>query len=150
MYSEVYQWCEFKFRREKNTNVTAQKSNSNTVWFNLHTYVIFSGNILSQITFRSSGTDVVYGCHLLRCLYYLLYFLWLHTDFFIILYKILNIADLDCCQIIILSIYVPSTRAWTHVWCLPLDVPYNTRQHFDYWSSIVMERMWSSGQGRWT
>ena len=28
-----------------------------------------------------------------------------------ILYNILKIAELDCCQIIILSIYVPSTHA---------------------------------------
>jgi hypothetical protein len=32
-------------------------------------------------------------------------------DFFIILYNILKIAELDCCQIIILSVYVPSTHA---------------------------------------
>jgi hypothetical protein len=30
----VYQWCEFKSRRGKNKNVSAQRSNSNTVWFN--------------------------------------------------------------------------------------------------------------------
>jgi hypothetical protein len=63
---------------------------------------------------RSSGTDILYGCHLLRCLYNILYFLWLYNDFFIILYNILKIAELDCCQIIILSIYVQSTHAWTH------------------------------------
>jgi hypothetical protein len=36
-------WCcsEFKSRRGKNKNLTAQKSNSNTVWFNFQTYVIF-------------------------------------------------------------------------------------------------------------
>jgi hypothetical protein len=57
----------------------------------------------------SGGTDIVYGCHLLRCLNDLHYFLWLYNDFFIILYNILKIAELDCDQIIILSIYVPST-----------------------------------------
>ena len=41
----------------------------------------------------------------------ILYFLRLYTEFFIILYNILKkIAELDCCQIIILSIYVPSTH----------------------------------------
>jgi hypothetical protein len=45
--------------------VTAQKSNSNTVWFNFQTYVIFSSNLVSQVTLRSSGKDIVYGCHLL-------------------------------------------------------------------------------------
>jgi hypothetical protein len=44
-------------------------------------------------------------------MYNILYFLWLYNAFFIILYNILNIAGLDCCQIIILSIYVPSTHA---------------------------------------
>ena len=63
--------------------LTALKSNSNTVWFNFQkyiyifsqTYIIFSINLISQVTLRSSGTDILYGCHLLRCLYNILYFL---------------------------------------------------------------------------
>ena len=43
------------------------------------------------------------------------------------IYNILKIAELDCCQIIILSIYVPSTHAYTHVLRLSLDLPYETR-----------------------
>jgi hypothetical protein len=39
---------------------------------------------------RSSGTDVVCGCHLLRCSYYIFYFLRLDNDFFIILYNIIQ------------------------------------------------------------
>ena len=35
----MYQWCEFKSHRGKNKNLTAQKSNSNTVWFNFQTYI---------------------------------------------------------------------------------------------------------------
>ena len=35
----MYQWCGFKSRRGKNKNLTAQKSNSNTVWFNFQTYI---------------------------------------------------------------------------------------------------------------
>ena len=35
----VYQWCEFKSRRGKNKNLTAQRSNSNIVWFNFQTYI---------------------------------------------------------------------------------------------------------------
>jgi hypothetical protein len=50
--------------------------------------------------------DKLYACHLLRRLYNILYFLWLYDEFFIILYNILKIAELDCCQVIILSIYV--------------------------------------------
>ena len=60
-------------------------------------------------------------------LYNILYFLWLYNEFFIILYNILKIAELDCCQIIILSIYVPSTQAYTHVLRLSLDLPYEKR-----------------------
>ena len=45
----------------------------------------------------------MYGCHLLRCSYNILYFLY--NEFFIILYNIIKITQLDCCQIIILSIY---------------------------------------------
>jgi hypothetical protein len=55
--------------------VTTQTSNSNTVWLNFQTYVIFSSNLVSQVTLMSGGTDIVYGCHLLRCLHNLLYFL---------------------------------------------------------------------------
>jgi hypothetical protein len=62
-----------------------------------------------------------------RRLYNILYFLWLYSEFFIILYNILKIAELDCCQIIILSIYVPSTHAYTHVLHLSLDLPYEKR-----------------------
>jgi hypothetical protein len=40
-------------------------SQSNTVWFNFQTYVIFSINLVSLVTLRSSGTDILYGCHLL-------------------------------------------------------------------------------------
>ena len=57
--------CEFKSRRRKNNNLTAYKSNSNTVWFNFQTYIIFSVNLVSLVTLRSSGTDILYGCHLL-------------------------------------------------------------------------------------
>jgi hypothetical protein len=101
-------WVQIPWREN---NLTAQKSNSNTVWLNFQTYIIFSINRVSHVTLRSSGTDILYGCHLLRCLYNILYFLWLYNDFFIILCNILKIAELDCCQIIILSIYLPSTHA---------------------------------------
>ena len=77
--------------------------------------------------FRSSGTDILHGCHLLRRLYAIRYFLSLYNEFFIILYNILKIVELDCHQIIILSTYVPSTHAYTHVICLSLDLPYETR-----------------------
>ena len=50
----------------KNKNLTALKSNSNTVWFNFQTHIIFSINLVSfNVTLRSSGTDILYGCHLL-------------------------------------------------------------------------------------
>jgi hypothetical protein len=39
---------------------------------------------------RSSGTDIVCGCHLLRCSYNILYFLWLDNEFFIILCNIIQ------------------------------------------------------------
>ena len=43
----IYIWCGFKSRRGKNKNLTALKSNSNTVWFNFQTYIIFSINLVS-------------------------------------------------------------------------------------------------------
>ena len=39
----------------------------------------------------------------------------------------LKIAELDCCQIIILSIYVPSAHAYTRVLRISLDLPYEKR-----------------------
>ena len=46
--------------------LTTLKSNSNTVWFNFQTYIIFSINLVSfKVTLRSSGTYILYGCHLL-------------------------------------------------------------------------------------
>ena len=50
-----------------------------------------------------------------------------NTSYIYIYIYILKIAELDCCQIIILSIYVPSTHAYTHVLRLSLDLPYETR-----------------------
>ena len=35
----MYQWCEFKSRRGTNKNMTAQRSNFNTVRFNFQTYI---------------------------------------------------------------------------------------------------------------
>jgi hypothetical protein len=61
----VHQWCGFKSRRGKNKNLTTLKSNSKTVWFNFQRYIIFSINLVSLVTLRSSGTDILYGCHLL-------------------------------------------------------------------------------------
>ena len=107
----IQTWCEFKSRRGKNKHLTAQRSNSNTALFNFQMYIIFSINLVSQATLRSSGKDILYGCQLLRCLYNILYFLWLYNEFFIIIYNILKFCVIDCCQIIILSIYVPSTHA---------------------------------------
>ena len=43
------------------------------------------------------------------------------TVFIYIYIYMLKIAELDCCQIIILSIYIPSTHAYTHVLRLSLD-----------------------------
>jgi hypothetical protein len=45
----------------------------------------------------------------------------------IILYNILKIAELDCCQIIILSTYVPSAHAYAHALRVSLDLPYEKR-----------------------
>jgi hypothetical protein len=55
--------------------------------------MIFSIYLVSYVTLISSGTDIVCGCHLLRCSYNILYFLWLYNELFIILYIILK----KCC-----------------------------------------------------
>ena len=57
-------WAQISSKEEQ--NLTAQKSNSNTVWFNFQTYIISSINLVSfKVTLRSSGTDILYGCYLL-------------------------------------------------------------------------------------
>ena len=57
--------------------LTVLKSNSNTVWFNFQTYIIFSINLVSfKVTLRSSGTDMIVWLSLAsRRLYNILYFL---------------------------------------------------------------------------
>ena len=61
----MYQWCGFKSRRGKNKKLTALKSNSNTVWFIFQKNKIFSIDLVSLVTLRSSGTDILCCCHLL-------------------------------------------------------------------------------------
>ena len=53
-------------------------------------YIIFTIYLVSQVTLISSGTDMVWGCHLLICSYNILYFLWLYNEILIILYNILR------------------------------------------------------------
>ena len=125
----VHQWCGFKSRRGKNKNLTALKSNSNTVWFNFQTYIIFSMNLVSILSNFEIQWDryIVWLSLASRRLYNILYFLWLYNEFFIMLFNILKITELDCCQIIILSIYVPSTHAYIHVLRVFLDLHYEKR-----------------------
>jgi hypothetical protein len=54
------------------------------------------------------------------------YFLYKNSIIYPMQY-IKKIAELDCCQIIILSTYVPSTHAYTHVLRVSLDLPYEKR-----------------------
>jgi hypothetical protein len=56
-------WAQIPSGEEQ--KLTALKSNSNSVWFNFQTYIIFSINLVSLVTLRSSGTDILYGYHLL-------------------------------------------------------------------------------------
>ena len=56
-------WVQIPSKEEQ--ILIALKSNSNTVWFNLQTYMIFSFNLVSFVTLRSSATYILYGCHLL-------------------------------------------------------------------------------------
>ena len=48
-------WCVFKSRRGKNKNLSAQRSNSNTVWFNFQTYMI-------ELDFRAVKYTYIYIC----------------------------------------------------------------------------------------
>jgi hypothetical protein len=60
----VYQWCEFKSRRGKNKNLTAQRSNSNIVWFNFQTYIyiLYFTFLFSLFVFVSAaGQYIAWG-----------------------------------------------------------------------------------------
>ena len=59
------------------------------VWFS-DVYILFSIYLVSQVTLRSCGRDIVCGCYLLRCSYNILYFLWMYNELFIILYNIIK------------------------------------------------------------
>ena len=49
-------WCGFKSPRGKNTNLTALKSNSNTVWLNFQIYIyIYAGFQAKEIFYGASG-----------------------------------------------------------------------------------------------
>ena len=52
--------------------------------------MIFSIYLASQVTLISRGTDIVWGCHLLRCSDNILYFLWLYNELFNFLYNIIK------------------------------------------------------------
>ena len=56
-------WVQIPSREEH--KLTTLKSNYYTVWFNFQTYIIFSINLVSLVTLRYSGTDILYGYHLL-------------------------------------------------------------------------------------
>jgi hypothetical protein len=117
----VYQWCGFKSSRVKNNKLTALKFNSNTVWFNFQTYILFSINLVSFSNFEIHWDRYIVWLSLAsRNWNNTLYFLWLHNAFFIILYIILTIAELDCCQIIILSILC---TIYTRLYTLPTSIP---------------------------
>ena len=59
----MYQWCGFKSRRGKNKNLTALKSNSNTVWFNFQTYIyiyvwkLYRSIYIKEIIKKKNKTD---------------------------------------------------------------------------------------------
>ena len=137
--SESMMWVQI--RRGKNKNLTALKSNSNTVWFNFQTYIIFSINLVSfKVTLRTSGTDILYGCHLLLdvCIIY-----FISCDCIMnssLLYNILKIAELDCCQIIILKyICTIYTRLFT---CL-MSIP-----RFSLLDKVTLRQLTGSGCSR--
>ena len=88
-----------------------------TVWFNFQTYIIFS--ILSNFEIQWDRY-IVWLSLASRRLYNILYFLWLYNEFFIILYNILTIAELDLLSNYnikyICTIY---TRIYTCLACIP-------------------------------
>ena len=94
---------------------------------------------------RSSGTDVVCGYHLLRCSYNIHYFLWLYNEFFIILYNIIKITQLDCCHIKYIYICICTIYTWLNT-CLNVDLYIHlTRQSK---RKLGLFKLYFSGCGR--
>ena len=79
---------------------------------------------------RFSGTDVVCGCHLLRCSYHILYFLWLDNEFFIILCNIIQ-----KCFVRLLSNYNFKYACTIYT---RLDTCFRSISRFSLWDKVTL------------
>ena len=90
-----------RIRRGRTKQLSAQKSNANTVGLNFQTISIFSINLIFQVTLKFSKGDILHSCQLLKHLYSRLYLPWVYDEFLFILCNIqyIKITELDGCQI---------------------------------------------------
>jgi hypothetical protein len=107
----VYQWCGFKSRRGKNKNLTALKSNSNTVWFNFQTYIYICMN-------TSEKTPLCIDVDYCKCF----------TNDFLIVWNMTSLLRHSW-----LNLY--------ELWCLVADGDYmdnsRTMYQITYWINII-------------
>jgi hypothetical protein len=141
-------WVQIPSREEHKFD--SSKSNSNTVWFNFQTYIIYIINLVSLVTLRSSGTDILYGCHLLLdvcIMYFISCDCIMNSSLSYTIYKKLLRLLSNYNIKYICTIY---TRLYK---CLMYISRFSLRDKVTLRSlklHFLMERMWSSGLGRWT
>jgi hypothetical protein len=83
-------WCEFKSRRGKNKNLTAQRSNSNTVWFNFQTYIYIYMIVKQYRTFKLLYEN--------KSVEYILYLCLMYMHLFPIFYLEHNITSYELAE----------------------------------------------------
>jgi hypothetical protein len=97
----VYQWCGFKSRRGKNKNLTALKSNSNTVWFNFQTYIYIYRSLLDSYLYSLNSSHKLKAALLLD-IYHCM-------EFRILFWQV-------CCHLLW---HARSHCPYIHIWFLP-------------------------------
>ena len=128
----MYQWCEFKSRRGKNKNLSAQRYNSNTVWFNFQfqTYTMHI-YIRHKIPLKKAG---LYGRELRInfqrfCLYIYIY-----------IYKGVDVVEWSRALDVRLSEWCCSVSM---VW---VQIPSREEQKFDSSKNLISNTVWFNFQ----
>jgi hypothetical protein len=108
------QWCGFKSHRGKNKNLTALKSNSNTVWFNFQTYIyiyIYIIIIIKKLPLYNGGKHQR-GTNV-QIIYIVVYAEFWRFPFEIIIDDTtISDVDIDWC----LSLYNDKWHHWDSIW----------------------------------
>ena len=144
----IYQWCGFKSRRGKNKNLTALKSNSNTVWFNFQTYSLTSSSLdhsttstpyifYSKIDKSVSSPQLRYHCLFVHIFLYVIVFgcLFVYWIVYIYFFLIVHWLMIDHCLVFI------SIKTITYYYLYIIDlITEHASQRF--WFSAIVCYIW--------